>query len=297
MRIAVVGAGAIGSAVAATLAAAGRDVVLIARGKRLRALRAGPQRLHSGSETIEVPIGVAAVECGVPPVDLSICCVKMPDLEQALMASRSGVILTLQNGVEAHETAARVLPDAHIAAGRVHGFFEMDGDAVRHVGVPPTILFGCTEGDRTLVDLTIGAAFANTTFAVAAASDIRRSLWEKFLLAACLGSVAAALELPAGSVLSHKDGDILLRRALGEVVALASARNIEFASADVQRMLDFVAEFPPDATTSLQRDIAAGRTSEHEALAGAVLRLASQHGIPHPTFVMLDKMIRLRTGF
>lgn len=139
-----------------------------------------------------------------------------------------------------------------------------------------------------------GAAFANTTLPVEAAPDIRRSLWEKFLLAACLGTVAAALDLPAGSVLSHKDGESLLRRALAEVAAVASARSVELAGADIQHVLDFVARFPPEATTSLQRDIAAGRTSEHQALGGAVLRLAAQHGIPHPTFLMLDKMIRQR---
>jgi len=106
-----------------------------------------------------VPLRVAAADDGLPQVDLSICCVKMPDLEQALPAGRAGVILTLQNGVEAHETAARQVPDAHIAAGRVHGFFEMDGDAVRHVGVPPSILFGCTNGDRTLVEQVVGGRF------------------------------------------------------------------------------------------------------------------------------------------
>ncbi|WP_363754547.1 ketopantoate reductase family protein [Sphingobium sp. LSP13-1-1.1] len=64
-----------------------------------------------------------------------------------------------------------------------------------------------------------GAAFANTTLPVEAAPDIRRSLWEKFLLAACLGTVAAALDLPAGSVLSHMDGESLQQRALAEVAA------------------------------------------------------------------------------
>jgi len=56
MRIAVVGAGAIGSAAAAILAAAGRDVVLVARGQRLRALRAAPQIIYGGGKAIEVPL-------------------------------------------------------------------------------------------------------------------------------------------------------------------------------------------------------------------------------------------------
>jgi len=123
MRIAVVGAGAIGSAVAAILAAAGRESCW------LRGLRAAPQIIYNGGKAIEVPLRVAAADDGLPQVDL----LKMPDLEQALPAGRAGVILTLQNGVEAHETAARQVPDAHITAGRVHGFFEMDGDAVRPV--------------------------------------------------------------------------------------------------------------------------------------------------------------------
>lgn len=246
------------------------------------------------SSVPNVPLRTAAATDSLGDFDLSISCVKMPDLGQALATHRSRVVLTLQNGVEAHEIAARMLPYADIVAGRVHGFFEMDGDAVRHVGVPASILFGCTNGDPTSAEQTVRAAFARTGFNVEVAPDIRRSLWEKFLLAACLGSVAGALELPAGSVSSSKRGQDLLRRSLAEAVAVASSCGVEFDSTDVQRVLDFVAKFPPEATTSLQRDISAGRKSEHEALAGAVIRIGQEFGIPHPTFALLDRMIRER---
>lgn len=299
MRIAVFGAGAIGCAVAAALVQAGRDVQLVARGAMLSALNAGPLRIASDGRVEDVRVCAIAADSMQHPVDLAVCCVKTPDLETALTSIRStlapgGTLVTLQNGVEAHETAARLIPEADVVAGRVHGFFEMRGQVVHHVGVPPSILAGCVAGDAVRAEQALVAAFAGSTIPVTVAHDIRRSIWDKFLLAASMGTVSVALNVPAGMVLSHPDGPRLLRYAITEVAELAGAYGISFDEPDVQRIMDFVGRFPPDATTSLQRDISAGRTSEYDALTGAVLRMGRERGIPHPTFVELDQAIRAR---
>lgn len=299
MRIAVFGAGAIGCAVAAALSQAGRDVQLVARGAMLTALKAGPLQVESGGRVEHVPVRAIAADDFLHTVDLVVCCVKTPALHAALASIRpilasGGILVTLQNGVEAHETAARLIPEAGVVAGRVHGFFEMDDQVIRHVGVPPSILAGCVQGDAASVEHAFMAAFADSSIPVTVAHDIRRSLWDKFMLAASMGSVSVALNVPAGMVLSHPDGPRLLRSAITEVAELAGAYGIAFDGQDIQRIMDFVGRFPPDATTSLQRDIIAGRTSEYDALTGAVLRMGRERGILHPTFVELDRTIRAR---
>lgn len=299
IRIAVFGAGAIGCAVAAALSQAGRDVHLVARGAMLSALNAGPLHVESDGRIQNVPVRAIAVDDLLHTVDLVVCCVKMPDLDAALTSIRptlapGGILVTLQNGVEAHETAARLIPEVGVVAGRVHGFFEMNGQVVRHVGVPPSILAGCVQGDAIRVEQALMVAFTGSRIPVSVAQNIRRSLWDKFMLAASIGSVSVALDVPAGMVLSHPDGSRLLHAAITEVALLAGAYGITFDEQDVQRIMDFVGRFPSDATTSLQRDIIAGRTSEYDALTGAVLRMGRERGILHPTFVELDCTIRAR---
>lgn len=297
MVIAVIGAGAIGSAIAAALAGAGRDVILVARGDRLARLQAAPLRLQSGGTTAEIAVQtVAADALGTLPqlVDLAICCVKSPDLEPALVPLRAvlprdGIVLTLQNGVEAHEMAAHLLPQVSVFAGRVHGFFEMHGDLVRHAGVAPSIELGRTSGRAS--PRRALAAFRGTGIAVRTSPDITLALWKKFLLAASLGSVACAAGIPAGKVLSVPGKAALLRAAMAEIVALAATRGIGLTDSDIAQCLAFVGSFPPDVTTSLQRDIAAGRRSEFEALTVAVSRLSYASGLVPHVFPQLERAI------
>ncbi len=302
MRIAVVGAGAIGSAIAAGLAQTGRDDVLVARGRRLAALKAGPLRIESNGSMRAISVPACAVnELGHGAIDFAICCVKTNGLEHALQgvgdALQSGaVVLTLQNGVEAHVVAARLLPDAAIVAGRMHGFFEMSGDVVRHVGVPPSILLGSPQGNGD-AEQALVAMLADSGIAVDVCADITLALWEKFLLAASLGSVGAALATPAGQVLATAQGEAMLREAMAEIVALARHRGIALDDGHIARALAFVASFPPDATTSLQRDLAAGRASEYDALTAAVGRLARDCGAAVSVFPGLEALIAARPQF
>jgi 2-dehydropantoate 2-reductase len=299
MRIAVIGAGALGCAIAAALLEARHDVTLLARGRRLEHLRHSPLQIESDGTLREVVLPVSASLDAIGRVDLAICCVKMPDLEDALGAidgslSPQGAVLTVQNGVEAHEIAAALLPGASIVAGRVHGFFEMDGDKVRHVGVAPSLLFGCTKGDRTRAEALVASSFADGAIRAEASPDIELALWRKFMLAAALGSVGAALGLPAGQVCDDADARGLLLEALGEVVAVAQQAGVGLTEDDVSATMDFVRAFPPDATTSFQRDIERGGPSEFDALTAAVPRIAQRHGVAISAFPRLETMIRRR---
>lgn len=303
MRIAVIGAGAIGSALAAGIARAGANVTLVARGQRLTLLRAAPVRIISDSGAWEQAVPTLALDDLTGPIDLAIACVKTPDLPGALTAlggklAPHGAVLTLQNGVEAHEQAAAILPDAApdvaIVAGRMHGFFELESDAVRHVGVAPSILLGCTHGAADQAEALVTRAFAGSGIAATASPDIVRALWEKFMLAAALGSTACALGVPAGQVCTVPGGAELLRAAMAEIAALARLAGVTLGTAEIAATMDFIGTFPRAATTSLQRDLLAGRRSEYAALTGAVPRLAQRYGLAPAVFSQLAAMIAAR---
>jgi 2-dehydropantoate 2-reductase len=152
MHVVVVGAGAIGSYLAARLALNDGDVTLIARGERLGWLRRDPVEIagSDGAGSVQVPAADWAELSR--RADIAFLCTKTTDLPEALRAlaphlSPDGIAVTLQNGVEAPGDAAFALPGRVIVASRVHGFFEMGGHQVRHVGVPPSFALGCI-GDR-----------------------------------------------------------------------------------------------------------------------------------------------------
>ncbi len=149
MHVAIIGAGAIGTMLAVRLAPMTGDLTLVARGARLAHLRDNPLRLDSNGAVTEARVVPCAPQDLTAPVDLAILCTKTPGLPEALAMLRGklapgGIVLTTQNGVEAHRIAADLLTEAAVVASRVHGFFEMDGQLVRHVGVEPSLLYGCT---------------------------------------------------------------------------------------------------------------------------------------------------------
>lgn len=300
MRIAVVGAGAIGSVFAASLDHSRHRVIVVAKGRRLEYLRSHPFQAISRGQIIRQHVEVAAPDDLAGPIDLVICCVKTPDLTTALMAligkiAPGGVVLTVQNGVEAHEIAEDLLPGAMVVAGRVHGFFELDGDEVRHTGVSPSLVFGCTRGKPETAHDVVLTALGDSGFKIEVSPDISRSLWEKFMLAASLGGVATALGVPAGQVCAQPTGDELLHAAMEEVAALARCGGIALTSHSVTTTMSFVRTFPAEATTSLQRDLEFGRPSEYDALLGAMPRLAQRHGYTLTVFPCLEGMLRSRS--
>lgn len=301
MHLAVIGAGAIGSALAAGIASDGGEVTLVARGSRLAWLRHHPQELERAGQVTQVSIAATDWSGLAQPVDLAILCIKTGDLAAALAAlgprlAPGACVVTLQNGVEAPDHVAEALPEAAVVAGRVHGFFELDGQRLRHVGVAPSVALGGINAGGIAAERAVAAVLERAGFDCCVAADIRRDLWVKFMLAASLGGVAAALGIPAGQVCRNQDGEALLHEAASEIVRLGQACDIALHAEDVEQTIAFVRQFPPEATTSLQRDLTAGRPSEYDALPGAVIRLAARHGVPVPVFARIDRQLGAGSG-
>ncbi len=295
-RFTVIGAGAMGLFFAAKLAHAGFPVGLVARGDRLaRIARDGVQMQLSGTrQTIHVAVAGHAAD--LPPPDLAIIATKTFDLEDAArqlegcVAAGPGV-LTVQNGVEAPGIVSALLPDAKVIAARVHGFFEMEGDVVRHVGVEPSVALGSLEHARSRAAERFAASFDTAAIACSQPADMASVLWEKFLLAATIGGVGAALGVPVGQLKNDPAHWRMLGDAMAEVATLAASRGVTLRVGCVDTTLAFVSGFPPSATSSLQRDLMAGVPSEYAHLTGAVIRLAAETGLSVPTHQKVARLL------
>src|SRR5690606_8064768 len=139
----------------------------------------------------------------VPSADLVLLCVKAEDLPAALelaapLADAGPAFVTVQNGVEAPGQVAARFPAAPVIASRVHGFFELHDGAVHHVGVEPSLAFGLVAGEGADALDRFGEVLADAGIEHQYTADIWGELWRKFLLAASLGGVGAALGTAAG---------------------------------------------------------------------------------------------------
>lgn len=289
MRIVVIGSGAVGGYFGAQLQQAGHDVTFVARGATLQALRQNGFAIrHDGGETRVQPVAVTDDLTTLQPADAVFICVKawqVDSLAPQLTTLRHTHtrFLTLQNGVEAPHTVAAQIGSAQTLGGLVRGFFELEAQGViRHVGVQPSIIFGQIDGTRTPQADTLLLALHEAGVNAQIPDNIERALWEKFLLVTSLSGVGAVTRAGIGALRGYPPTRDMLRAVMEEIVAVAQARGVDLAGDAVERTLAFVDTFPPESTTSMQRDIMNGLPSELEAQTGAVVRLGREAGIPTP---------------
>ena len=265
--ILVAGAGALGSFLAARLIGGGAQVSLLARGERLAQVARTGLLIAMDRQIGQAQVTPSADCRELPCPDLIVLACKSGDVPALLALMRpclgpATTFLTLQNGVEAPQLVAQACPQTTVLASRVHGFFELQGGVVRHVGVTPSITFGLAHGGRMAALGELAHWLTAAGIAHHQASDIGRELWEKLLLAAALGGVGAAYAMAAGEMLAQTEPRAALHGAMREVQAVAQAQGVALAPDCVQTTFGFISGFPAQATTSLHRDLEARLPSE-----------------------------------
>lgn len=291
MMIAVFGAGAVGGYFGGRLAEAGEEVVFIARGEQLAALRDRGLRVRSvaGDFVLEE---VAATDDPreVGPVELILVGTKAWQVPAAASAMRpmvgeTTVVLPLQNGVEAPDQLAAVLGEQHTLGGlcRILSFLESPG-VVRHAGADPVIIFGELNGGESERGRMILQAFGRCKgLEPELSSDVRLELWRKLVFIAAVGGVGAATGAPFGIIRAVPETRRLLRDCMEEVCRVAAALGAPLPEEQPDRVLEFIDTLPADGMSSLQRDLAAGRRSELDSQLGAVVRLGGKAGVQTPS--------------
>ncbi len=293
MRIAVFGAGGVGGYFGGRLALAGNEVTFVARGAHLQAMREHGLRVKSiqGDFTVS-PVGATDDPAQIGPVDLVVVAVKawqIPDVAPAIrqLMGPDTAVLPLQNGLEAATQLSEVVGEAAVLGGTCAIFSYIDAPGcIEHIGIEPTITIG--ERDRVARPRTevIRQCLSEAGIAAQVAPDIGVPLWEKFLVLRW-GIIGAVTRAPAGVLRQLPQMREMIDQAGREVLSVAEARGISLSASMLARNLELLEQLPPQATTSLQRDVMAGRPSEIDAQAGALVRLGQQVEIPTPLHTFL----------
>lgn len=295
MRVAVVGAGAVGGYFGGRLAQAGEEVVFLARGAHLRALQSDGLRVASVAGDFEVrPARTTDDPRSVGPVDVILLGVKSWQVSLAAgtlrpLLGEDTFVVPLQNGIEAPARLVEVLGPEPVVGGlcRILSRVAAPG-RIEHTGIDPYVAFGELSAGPSPRTERLRTAFARASGVTAETpEDIRVAMWRKFLLITAWSAVGGLTRAPVGVIRNQPETRRLLTQALEEIVAVAAAHGVALDGEDLRRTLKFLDDAPPGGTTSMQRDMMEGRPSELDGQLGAVVRLGRQAGVQVPLHEMI----------
>lgn len=289
MRIAIIGAGAVGGYFGARLAEAGEDVAFVARGATLEALERDGLHLESPLGDLHLAdVRATGDPASIGPVDAVIVGVKSWQVTEAARSIRpllgdGTCVLPLQNGVEAPERLAAVLGAGPVLGGVCKILCRAVAPGrIRHLGAEPWIALGELDGRRSERVDRLRRALERARVKTEVPPDVSVALWEKFLFIVAVGGLGAVTRSPVGVLRSLPETRALLAEAMREVAAVAAARGVELGARAVDEALAFIDRLPAGAAASMQEDIVAGRPSELDDQNGAVARLGRDAGVDTP---------------
>ncbi len=293
--LAVLGPGGVGGFLAAALAHAGEAVTVVAReetaalidrdGLQVESVRLGNFRAHP-----------AAVPRLTEPVPLLFVATKATTLIEALsrVDEPPQLIVPLLNGLD-HMSLLR----ARFGADRVAaGTIRIEADRPQPGMIVQTSPF--LRVDLAAQDAALWPALTETAQTLERAgipAEVEESettiLWSKLVRLAALACTTSACDCTLGTIREDPRWRAELEGAIADAAAAALAEGADIDPAKPIRELD---EAHPGLGSSMQRDIAAGREPELDAIAGSVLRAAARHGLGCPTIARLAAMVAERAG-
>jgi len=303
-RVAVVGAGAVGSFFGAMLARAGHAVTLIARAPHVAAIGSAGLRVERSSGAVEVvPIG-ASVDLGaVQGADLVLFCVKSTDTEAVSEAmaphlAEGALVLSLQNGVENAATIARRVRQLVVPAVVYVATAMPEPGVVKHYGRGDLVIGPRRAADAAdpvlaarlqgLVDL-----FGAAGVPVKISPDVMAELWSKLMVNCAYNAISGLAQQPYGEMAKLATIRELQRAVVAEVVAVAAADGVDLPLERALAAMEGIAAAMPGQHSSTAQDMARGKPSEIDHLNGFVARRGRELGIPTPANQALHALVKL----
>jgi len=296
MKVAVMGAGAVGCYYGAMLARAGHEVVLIGRPAHVEAVNANGLRLETRAFDEQVRMAASIEPGAVQGADLVLFCVKSTDSESAAAQigphlAPGALVLTLQNGVDNDERVRAVLPASNeVAAAVVYVATGMAGPGhVKHNGRGELVIAPSRRSEEVARHLV--AAGVPTQIS----DNVRGSLWAKLILNCAYNALSAITQLPYGVLVQGMGVSDVIRDVVAECLAVAKAEGVEVPG-DTDAALRGIAQSMPAQYSSTAQDLARGKLSEIDHLNGLVVRRGEALGVPTPANRVLFVLVKLLEG-
>jgi 2-dehydropantoate 2-reductase len=300
MRIAAMAAGAVGGYFGGRLAAAGHAVSFIARGAQLEAIRKNGLKIESPLGNLHLKDARATSDPKeVGPVDVVLFAVKLWDTETAAELAKPMVgaqtrVITFQNGVDSVERIAPILGADKVAGGSAYIASVIGAPGViSHTSQFAKMVCGRIDGkpDAQLTAFTAAAKEAGID--IAQSDSINRERWEKFVFLVGLSGATGATRKPIGEILADSDTRAFFRSLMQEVIAVADTKGVTLAPDFLDSRMKFADGAPPGMKASLLHDLERGNRIELDWLAGKVVSLGRELGVPTPANAAVYAVLKL----
>ncbi len=296
MKYLVIGAGGTGGSIGAYMTEAGKDVTLIARGEHLRQIQEHGLRMETtqkGDYTVQ-PIKASDMEHYEERPDIIFVCVKEYSLEDTIpfirrAAGPDTIVIPILNVYGTGSRMQKQLPELLVTDGCIYiageikepGTILLRGDIFR-------IVYGVREPEELRPELfTVAQDLKDSGIDGILSGQIRRDALQKFAFVSPMAACGLYYHVSAGEVQKTGEPRDTFVKLMKEVDALAVAMDVPFLVDIVATNLRILDTLSPEASTSMQRDVYAGKNSEIDGLIYEVVRMGQRYGVPVPTYEMV----------
>lgn len=301
MKYLVIGAGGTGGSIGAYMTQAGKDVTLIARGEHLRKMQERGLNMETtkkGTYTVK-PIKATDMEHYEEQPDIIFVCVKGYSLKDTLpfirrVAKKETIVIPVLNLYGTGFKMQEQLPDLLVTDGCIYivgeikepGTILMRGDIFR-------IVYGVRQPEELRPELfEVAKDLKDSGIEGVLSDNIRRDALQKFAFVSPMAACGLYYHVSAGDVQKTGDPRDTFVKLMKEIDALAVAMDVPFLVDIVTTNLQILDTLNPEATTSMQRDVYAGKASEIDGLIYEVVRMGERYGVPTPTYSMVAEKTR-----
>ncbi|MEJ0004267.1 MAG: 2-dehydropantoate 2-reductase [Pararobbsia sp.] len=291
MKIAVMGAGAVGCYYGGMLARGGHEVVLIGRPVHVAAIERDGLRLETRTFDERVRVSASTEASAIAGAELLLFCVKSTDTrgtapELAQYLSAGALVLTLQNGVENADVLRALIPQ-EVAATVVYVATEMAGPGhVKHHGRGELIIEPSSKSEDIV--RTFNAAAVPTEIS----DNVRGALWAKLILNCAYNALSAIAQLPYGRLLASAGVPAVMNDIVAECLAVAAADGV-CVPGDAYAAVQGLAATMAGQYSSTAQDVARGKRTEIDHLNGLIVRRGEARGVPTPANRLLHTLVKL----
>lgn len=305
VRVAVVGAGAVGCYYGGMLARAGVPVTLIGRPVHVEALRRDGLHLTSAAFDEYIPVNASTDIAAIAGAALVLVCVKSTDTRQtgasmAVHLAPNARVLSLQNGVD-NAPRLQALLKQSVAPAAVYVASEMSGPGhVRHLGrgelviaadIGAATLAPTESADPGLTSTDIVALFAGAGVPVELSDNVVGALWGKLVLNCGYNAISAITDLAYGRMVTLPGIAQTVHDAVLECLAVAAALGITIPG-DVFGAVDRIATSMPGQVSSTCQDLRRGKPTEIDHLNGSIVAEGERLGIATPLNRALHALVK-----
>ena len=294
-RIGILGLGGVGGYFGGLLAKAYQksdevEIIFIARGETQKTIAEnGLKIINDDTEMIVYPNLVSNNPNEIGELDYLICATKTYDIEESLTSlkkciKKETLILPLYNGVDAQERIQQLYPENEVLQGCVYIISMIfSPGTIRKIGFYEKLFFGSKTASLSKLE-ELQHLLQQAKIESNLVENIEETVWEKFLFISALASVTSYLNQNIGEILSHPESKATYIELLKEIEDVAKAKGLQLPEDIVAQTVLKLEKSPKEATSSMHRDLLAGKNTEAISLTQFVVNEGKKYGVKTPLY-------------